>query len=495
MIEVDAHQHLHAFLREHQPPAWPHHLTMTRLVARALRVQHNTLIQTGSPSVYYGHHRLSYLVPLLLWTGPVVLVAPPAVQQQLLLGEIPQLQQWLANPKAVRQGSWPGGDFQGILVTSPQEWLRDRLGAQQRFPPGVPTVFDGIDDLETWTQEILTVSLYPHHWRELILAYPSLGEEIQTAWIRLTHAVFQHPVNPYDCYLIEANELDILTQLQASLGNIPGPEDWERFWQGAQDSLTWVTVNRSEGYFSLHRGPQDVASFLEGVWAQQPVCLIGGAVDAEAEVCRRRLGLGDLSYLKFSLDRHQEIVQLYLPEGLPLPNTPQFEATLIQEVCRVLGARATETGIAVILVGDVPLRQRLGVRLAAEFGSRVQVDRLPREPRGVLVCGWSFWQEHQAQVPTPHTLGIATLPIPSLEDPLVAGRLAQYKHLQQDWFRLYLLPDALRHLQRATAPMRKHQGLVVIFDMRVVCRSYGQQILAALSPLARTNYLETDWIT
>ncbi|MGL6282561.1 MAG: helicase C-terminal domain-containing protein, partial [Microcoleaceae cyanobacterium] len=86
-----------------------------------------------------------------------------------------------------------------------------------------------------------------------------------------------------------------------------------------------------------------------------------------------------------------------------------------------------------------------------------------------------------------------TLPIPSLENPLVAGRVAYHKANGQDWFRLYLLPMALRQLQRAIAPGRgysqgrENPGILALLDSRVIYRSYGQEILAAVSPFARIN--------
>ncbi len=93
-------------------------------------------------------------------------------------------------------------------------------------------------------------------------------------------------------------------------------------------------------------------------------------------------------------------------------------------------------------------------------------------------------------MPAPQLIIIATLPLPSLEHPLVAGRVAHYKRSHQDWFRLYLLPSALNELQRAIAPVRESQGIVALLDSRVINRSYGAQILTALSPLARINYLD-----
>jgi ATP-dependent DNA helicase DinG len=48
----------------------------------------------------------------------------------------------------------------------------------------------------------------------------------------------------------------------------------------------------------------------------------------------------------------------------------------------------------------------------------------------------------------------------------------------------------MNELQRAIAPVRENQGIVALLDSRVVNRSYGVQILSALSPLARLNYLD-----
>jgi ATP-dependent DNA helicase DinG len=47
------------------------------------------------------------------------------------------------------------------------------------------------------------------------------------------------------------------------------------------------------------------------------------------------------------------------------------------------------------------------------------------------------------------------------------------------------LPEALQTLQRAIAPIRSSNTVVVLFDNRVLHRSYGHQVLTALSPYAR----------
>jgi ATP-dependent DNA helicase DinG len=517
VIEVEVHQQLRAFLREQGEPYWHHHLTMARLVARALRLGRSALLQAGAPSGYHGRYRLSYLMPLLIWQDSAILVVPEAVQQRLLMVEIPRLRQWIPRSRAIRTGdSWIEG-YEGLLITTPHSWLRDRLFEEGRFPQHIPTVIDGVDDLEAWTRTVLTQTIRPQDWDALMLACPAQADTIRDIRVQLTRSIFQHPPNPYDCYLVEPQEQEILDylfeilrstaapQLESSpstescLHNLPAV--WDEFGQALNQpgQLVWANVHRQQGQFSLSCCPADVSEQLVPIWKKQPTVLIGGALDLdpEAKIYRQRLGLwDDLTSLKFSLDRQQELVQLYLPDGLPMPNTPQFQPVLMQELRALLSATNTANqGLTVLLVGDVPLKAQIGSVLAAEFGSRVQVEKTCLDDHGILVTGWEFWRQHQAVLPAPFLLVIATLPLPSLEEPLVAGRVAHYKRNRQDWFRLYLLPEALSELQRSIAPVRESQGVVALLDNRVNHRSYGQQILTALSPFARINYVDESLFT
>lgn len=498
VIEVEVHQQLRAFLRQQGEPHWHHHLTMARLVARALRLGRSSLIQTGAFSGYHERYRLSYLMPMLLWSGAVVLVVPAAVQQRLLLVEIPQLKQWIQSPKPIQTGDRLPDNFTGLLLTTPEAWLSDRLHLQGRFPDGVPTVIDGADDLETWMRDQLTVHLQPNDWDALMLAYPLQADRIRDVRVQLTKAVFQHPVNPYECCLIDPSEQEDLAHLLVDLQQVYTalPTPWQQVAQFLQqpDRLIWADIARSQGQFVLHAGAADLAEVAQHLWPRQPIVLVGGSMDldAEAEVYRQRLGLGDMTSVKFLPDRQEELIQLYLPDRLPMPNTPMFQSALLQEMHTLLRLSSQVPGLIVLLVGDTPLKAQVGSMLAAEFGSRVQVERTCLDDNGVLVTGWEFWRQHQPVLPSPNLLVIATLPLPSLEHPLVAGRVAYYKRLRQDWFRLYLLPTALSDLQRAVASVRSRQGVVALLDSRVIHRSYGHQILTALTPMARISYLDAS---
>lgn len=518
MIEAQVHQQLRALLREWGEPSWPHHLTLARLVARALRLGRSALLQVGGLSAFQGEYRLSYLIALMMWPGPAVVVAPDPTAQRMLMVDIPRLQEKLGLRKPAQMGDrWPDSGFNGLLITSPEAWLGDRLGDGSRFPDAIPTLIDDADDLERWLRQQLTVDLAPLDWTHLALAYPAHQALIQDTHVALTHAAFQHPANPYHRYLLEEGDVQRLQRLHQVLSASraiapqaegPMPPQWARFWQqfNPPDHLLWFSVERDQGRMALHCAPVELATALAPVWLRQPVVLIGAALDPEAgaENFRQRLGLGDLTCLQFTPHRQNDAIQLYLPSHLPLPNTPQFQGALHQEIRRLLSPAQPPQpappalgprllGPTVILLDDLPLKGQLGAALAGEFGSRVQVEQANLGPHSILVSGWEFWRQHRAMLPPPALLIVATLPLPSLENPMVAGRVAFHKRRRQDWFRLYLFPTAVTELQRAIAPSRQHQGTVALLDTRVHYRSYGAQILEALSPAAYLRSLPAEW--
>jgi ATP-dependent DNA helicase DinG len=57
-------------------------------------------MQTDALSRYHGRYRLSYLVPILMWQEPVILVATEAVQQRLLMVENPAVTHLHSNLKS-----------------------------------------------------------------------------------------------------------------------------------------------------------------------------------------------------------------------------------------------------------------------------------------------------------------------------------------------------------------------------------------------------------
>lgn len=502
-IEVEVHTSLRDFIRQEGNRGWHHHLTMARLVARALRLGSSALMQTESSIDRYC---IGYLMPVLMGNWSVIIVTPERRQKRLIEQEIPLLQEWLGIKKNVRVGSrWQPEDC--LLLTSPQNWLSDRFN-QQEFPSHIPTIIDGAEDLEEWTREQLTISLDINDWHELLDLNQDHAELIRDARVQLTKSIFAHPSNRYECYSLEESERKTLTQLCltiASQGKLT-PKFKQIFFLFTEyietdnpelryKYLSWVYCDRTQGLFTLYIAPVDIAPTLNPIWQQQPVVLIGNFLDREAKalIYREKLGLPEILTVKFAPDQQNDFIRLFLPDRFPLANTPEYSPALQEKIATLIGFNQNIGKSAVILVEDVPLRGQIAAVLAAKYGTKVKVDNTELTEDGILVCGWKFWKQNQDLIPVPQLLIMTALPLPSLEHPIVASRVAYYKQQRQDWFRLYLLPTAVNMIQQAIIPVRESQGIVALLDSRVNFRSYGKTILSVLEPCARFNYIDPTW--
>ena len=495
MIEVEVHSSLRDYLRVYGDRDFPHHLTMARLIARTLRLNRSALMQTGSSVSKYC---LSYLMPLLISELSVIIVAPLTTQEYLLSVEIPRLQEWLGTKKKVRIGDrWQAEDR--LLLTSPASWLGDRLNNERRFPASIPTIIEKADYLEEWTRELLTSSILPGDWNQLGQMLPQHRELIRQAQIKLTKSIFARPENPYRNYVLLASERKIVENLWSVIGKESAiPQRYRQFAAQleSKSTISWIARDRDRGSFTINLAPAEVKTKLKPIWQQQPLVIIGGFLDigAKAVTYRQKLGLNSqMLSLKFTPNCQNDHIQLYIPDRFPLPNTPEYQSALIEQSLLLVSLSSNSDRLIVLIVEDLPLQAQVGSALAGEFGSRVEVGKTEIKDNSILICGWSFWTENQETLPPPILLIIATLPIPSLENPLVANRVAYYKNQHQDWFRMYLLPTALKTLEQTVVPLRESASIMALLDNRVNFRSYGQAILATLEPCARINYIDPTW--
>lgn len=503
IIEAQVHQKLLQLSRENGGDFWQHHLTLARLVARGLRLGRSALIQTKTG---VGDYALSYLTPILLSAKPVVLVTPPGLQQWLFSLKIPRLQQQLSTNRTIQIVSSIPDSPDGILLITPDHWLREMFG--DRPTPPVTTILNPVDDLWQWIQNFFRCELTLVNWENLKQTNPSQQNFIQGNYNQLKTNLLRRSPNPYHCHLLQPEDLKLL-QNCLQLTNL---QPWQKFREilASENNkpLCWAMLKRQNGKFAFKVAPQDVSSLLKKLWHKQATLFIGGFLDTEktAPTFREQIGLdADLTCVKFTPPRQQHQTQIYLPEKrLPLPNTPEFQGKLFAQLQRLvcLSRSATQSRPVVLLINDVPLQAQMGAALAAEFGTAVKVEQPNLEADSILICGWDFWRDltnplfsgQPLDFPLPQLMAIATLPLPSLENPLVAGRVAHYKAQRQDWFRLYLLPTALRELQRAIYPLHQDQSLIAILDNRINHRAYGQQILEAMQPCSYCNYLDPSWL-
>ena len=208
---------------------------------------------------------------------------------------------------------------------------------------------------------------------------------------------------------------------------------------------------------------------------------------------------------------------LYVPEGLPEPNTPEHTPAVIEATLPLLEAsfgrafvlftslRAMREGHA--LLADAFARRGLEFPLLAQGeGSRSELlERFRQLGNAVLVGSQSFWEGVDVRGEALSLVVIDKLPFAAPDDPVLAARIDKMNREGRNAFLEYQLPEAVITLKQGAGRLIRDEhdrGVLAICDTRLVSKSYGRRILRSLPPMKRTRdaqeaagFFEAGWIS
>lgn len=497
MLEVEVHSELRNFLRQKSQFNWIHHLTMARMVARGLRLGRSTIIQTGANYLQYYP---SYLTPALLSANSLIIVATKEIQQLLVKKKIPSLQQWLNTDKFISTNYEKNSlKISTLYVITYDNWLD--LVINNLVEDTIVTIIEEAENLPDIITEYLTLEITAQDWYNLQLFLPHHQNFIREKLAKLTKLIYAHPSNPYNSYLLEEEEIIIIEELCNLVKEKTSSDQvLEKFIYLSEilaqndQYINYFTMVRSKGSFTLKSSPLELKLLINHIWQNRALILLSSYLEPDKYPVDYSQYLGlkldDVTCLKFSPDGQNQNLNLYFPRNFPFPNNPQFQSKVTQEILALVNSIKVNHHPIIIIIDDVPLQRQITANLAGYFGSRVRLNSLNIGKNSILVCDIKFWLNYQAQILTPILLIFATLPIPSLENPLIGAQVTHYKNQKKDWFRLFLLPYTIKILQQSTMSIRKNQGIIALLDNRVNYRSYGINILRSLEPYAKINYID-----
>jgi len=196
---------------------------------------------------------------------------------------------------------------------------------------------------------------------------------------------------------------------------------------------------------------------------------------------------------------------LYVPEGLPDPNTEGYVDAVVDAAWPVV--RASD-GHAFLLFTSLRAMDRahalMGAKLAAEGldwplllqgrGSKNELlERFRRSPNAVLVGSQSFWEGVDVKGEQLSVVVIDRLPFNPPDDPVLAACIERINRAGGNAFMDYQVPRAVIALKQGAGRLIRDEndrGALVICDPRLVDKPYGRRIWRALPPFRRTRRLE-----
>ncbi len=322
-------------------------------------------------------------------------------------------------------------------------------------------------DLERVGQEFMAIS------KQAIGALEQLGA-------LLSPSAEQHPV----CELLINRSLESASAIQ------------ELLEQHNASLVYWYEVNQHTVF--LHGTPVQIDAILqEEIFAKTPASVFTSATLSVG---------GSFSFLRDDLgipaESKEEILcspfcfetqaLLYIPRDFPEPQDPRFCTQLAREALEIL---MKSQGRALLLftsyrnMNEVheKLRDHLPfpVLMQGQKPKRVLLGEFKEKVDSVLLATSSFWQGVDVPGEALSCLLIDKLPFEVPDDPLIAARMEHLSKQGKNPFFHYQVPRAIIQLKQGVGRLirsSQDRGVIGIFDVRLLTKSYGQTFLKSLPP-------------
>ncbi len=195
---------------------------------------------------------------------------------------------------------------------------------------------------------------------------------------------------------------------------------------------------------------------------------------------------------------------LYVPTGLPEPNSRVYTEQLVKAALPVLQA---SQGRAFFLCTSLRAMQRIHELLQDAFkaaqldypiliqgqGSRSDMlDNFRKLGNAVLIGSQSFWEGVDVRGEALSLVIIDKLPFAPPDDPVLSARIDKMNKEGRNAFMEYQLPRAVINLKQGAGRLIRDEtdrGVLMICDPRIITKSYGKRIWQSLPPMKRTRQL------
>jgi ATP-dependent DNA helicase DinG len=290
-------------------------------------------------------------------------------------------------------------------------------------------------------------------------------------------------------------------------------EDWRELDPNAKESkgkpecVLWVEAYSTS--LQLHRTPLSIAPIFnkqrEGVPRTWIFASATMAVKNDFSHYVSQMGLWDEPARTWpSPFNYQEQGILYVPDGMPQPNSREYTDAVVDAALPVIEAAGGRT---FVLCTTNKAVKHCAERLKDEFSQRglnfplfVQgdagrtelLDRFRASGNGVLIGSQSFWEGVDVRGEALSLVVIDKLPFAPPDDPVLAARIEAMEKKGLNGFVHHQLPETIINLKQGAGRLIRDEtdrGVLMICDPRLISKPYGKRIWQSLPAFARSREL------
>jgi predicted DnaQ family exonuclease/DinG family helicase len=265
--------------------------------------------------------------------------------------------------------------------------------------------------------------------------------------------------------------------------------------QPSSDLIYWLEMRPGNDHLSLHAAPLHVGALVEEhlFHKKKSVVLTSATLRTGStfDFVRERLSAWDARELAVgSPFDYQSSTLFYMVDDIPEPSERNYQQALAQGMVALF--RATQGRALALFTSYQQLRSalrairaplaQLGIIVQAqgEGISRAQLlENFRTGDRRVLLGTRSFWEGIDVPGDPLSCLVITKLPFSVPSDPIFAARAETFEQP----FRDYTVPETILRFMQGFGRLirtREDRGVVVVFDKRLLTKSYGQFFIESL---------------
>jgi ATP-dependent DNA helicase DinG len=195
---------------------------------------------------------------------------------------------------------------------------------------------------------------------------------------------------------------------------------------------------------------------------------------------------------------------LFVPPGLPDPNSPGFTEAAVEAALPAIEAAAGRTFFLFTSLRAMREArgwletgmQRMGLTfpllMQGESAKRELLEKFRGLGNAVLLGSLSFWEGVDVRGDALSLVVIDRLPFAPPDDPVLAARIEKINQEGRNAFLEYQLPEAVITLKQGAGRLIRDEsdrGVLMICDPRLITKPYGRRIWQSLPPMTRTRDL------
>ncbi|MCD8340430.1 MAG: ATP-dependent DNA helicase [Burkholderiales bacterium] len=193
---------------------------------------------------------------------------------------------------------------------------------------------------------------------------------------------------------------------------------------------------------------------------------------------------------------------LYIPSKMVEPNDPSFPEKVAKAAWPLIKEFLGKTFIlcttlrAMDRIAD-DLRMRIdesglsiSVLVQNELPKQELIRRFREDGKSILVGSMSFWEGVDIKGETLSLVVIDKIPFAPPDDPVFKGKSERLRAENRSPFMEYALPEAITHLKQGAGRLIRDStdtGVLMICDVRILNKRYGEIIWRSLPDFARTK--------